>query len=129
LAGRMDDDDDNVRLLNSFILFPNPQKISNVGTTMATKGNNKTLQKERQNMWNSLKDYGSFQREKLEKEIQSKMVCRACIEHVLGCQGEQKVSVDISNFCLNVLPTNSAFTSLLTVECKRGLHLYIVKPP
>jgi len=59
LAGGIDNKDDDVRSLNSFIIFPNPHKLSQE-ETKSTKSNMKeakaSLKKARKMLWNSLKD-------------------------------------------------------------------------
>jgi len=125
--------DDDVRSLNSFLVFPDPRKLNSDEATSTkqdiTKSKNTSLNKEKQMLWNSLKDYGLFHREKLEKEITSRMVCRACLEEYFEISNEAKGVNDINNFGMKTCSTTSAFVSLLTVECASGKHTFLIEPP
>jgi len=71
--------------------------------------------KDRQDLWKLLEDYGLFERDKLQKDIQEKMVCRACVEQFLDSPDGHLHKVDVKHFCLKLSSRNSAFALLLTV--------------
>jgi len=50
-----------------------------------------------------LNDYNFFAREKLEKDIQNKMLCQACVEHCFEVSNGMTENVDVNNFCFKIL--------------------------
>jgi len=82
-GGANDNADDNTRLLNSYIVFPNPCKLTTADTealaakvTAGQKRNTKLLR-------NMLKDHALFRKENLQHDIKNKMICHSCVEHCL----------------------------------------------
>jgi len=85
--------------------------------------------KERQDMWNALKDYGLFCKLTLENDIKGKMTCKCCMADYLKANCKEQANIDVNAFGLNVCSRSSAFASLLTVECLSGKHSFVIEPP
>jgi len=94
LAGQ--DDEEDMLLLNSFVIFLDPHEV-NIDSKTKTNKEKPTTAEKRQTMWNLLKDYGLFPKEILEKDIAFNMMCRCYVNEFFRNTNVEKGSVNTSN--------------------------------
>jgi len=122
-----DDDDDDVRSLNSFIVFDDPRNVL-VGPQVRTpQKETRNEKKKRLERWRNLKDYGLVPLRKLVRDIENNMLCKCCVSDML--QGGSPVNVDVKDLGVKVTSTTSSFACLLPVQCRKNLHSYTIEPP
>jgi len=82
---------------------------------------------ERSQKWKGMKGNGIFWQDSLEEQLQSNLLCKACIENMIAGNRVTK-DVNLSNAMINVKATNFTFTCILLVQCCCGTHLFRVEP-
>jgi len=117
--------DDDVQLLNSFVVFDDPRGFGDKPQEQTQKKETRQQKKERQERRRNLKDYGIIHCHKLQWEIEGNMLCKCCVAEML--HGPQPVNVDIKELGVTVRSKTSSFACILTVECWRKMHSYTIE--
>ncbi len=125
-ANEVEDDDDDVRSLNSFIVFDDPRYGAENPPEKLPQKETRAQKKERQEKWKNMKDYGIIHRRKIARDIETYMLCKCCVADVLS--GVAPANTDIKELGVTVRSMTSSFACILTVECRKKLHSFNVEP-
>jgi len=117
-ANEVEDDDDNVHSLNSFIVFDDPRYGAENPPEKLPQKETRAQKKERQEKWKNMKDYGIIHRCKIARDIEMYMLCKCCVADVLS--GVAPVNMDIKELGVMVHSMTSSFACILTIECRKN---------
>jgi len=125
------DSKDDIRSLNSFVVFDDPRKMNPGNKQEDIVKEARKNMKDRKEMYNALKDYGLFSKLTLEEEVKGKMLCRCCVADYLSADAKhnKKEKIDVKDFGLHVSSQTSTFVTILRVECRSGRHSFLIEPP